>query len=175
MTAMTVNDRAFAIATFRFISVRLMEIVARWTPTTPEMEVKIVFGRHIWDFAQQADSLGKRTFELRQPEQFSKRPVDAYVAILDAMADLKSTNERLGALYDGLLPALERRYRDYISVADPILDEPTIIIFDRIVADLQRMRDDVNGVRRDRSIAAWDATAIANAEHAIARIVAEKA
>jgi hypothetical protein len=169
---MSVNDRAFAIATFRFISVRLMEIVARWTPTTPEMEVKIVFGRHIWDFAQHADILGKRTFELRQPEQFSKRPVDAYVALLDNMAELKSTSERLGALYDGLLPELEKRYRDYIAVADPILDEPTIIIFDRIVADLQRMRDDANNVRRDRAIATWDAASIASAERSIERIVA---
>ena len=171
MSAMTVNDRAFAVATFRFISVRLMEIVARWTPTTPEMEVKIVFGRHIWDFAQHAEILGKRTFELRQPEQFSRRPVDAYVDLLDHMAELKSTSERLGALYDGLLPALERRYRDYISVADPILDEPTIILFDRIVADLQRMREDANKVRLDRAISAWDAGAIASAERSIERIV----
>lgn len=173
MSGMTVNDRAYAVATFRFISVRLMEIVARWTPTTPEMEVKIVFGRHIWDLAQHADILGKRTFELRQPEQFSRRPVDAYVELLDNMAELKSTAERLGALYDGLLPALEKRYRDYISVADPILDEPTIILFDRIVADLQRMRSDANNVRRDRGIAAWEANAIAGAESSIERIVAE--
>jgi len=172
MTAMSVNDRAYAIATFRFISVRLMEIVARWTPTTPEMEVKIVFGRHIWDFAQHADILGKRTFELRQPEQFSKRPVDAYVDLLDKMSELKSTSERIGALYDGLLPALEKRYRDYIAAADPILDEPTILIFDRIVADLGRMREDAGAVRRERAIGTWDASAIAGAEREIARIVA---
>ena len=172
MSGMTVNERAYAIATFRFISVRLMEIVARWTPTTPEMEVKIVFGRHIYDFAQHADLLGKRTFELRQPEQFSRQPVDAYVDLLNQTAELKSTSERLGALYDGLLPALERRYREYVAAADPILDEPSIIIIDRIVADLQRMREDANRVRRDRSIHSWDPAAIAGAEREIERIVA---
>ena len=45
-------------ATARMVA--LMEIAAAWTPTTPEMEVKVLLGRHIWDFAQHADALGKR-------------------------------------------------------------------------------------------------------------------
>ena len=49
MTALSVPDRAAAIATFRFIEVKLMELVATWTPSTPEMEAKVMFGRHIWD------------------------------------------------------------------------------------------------------------------------------
>ena len=57
---MSVTDIGRAIATFRFVSVQLMETVAAWTPTTPEMEVKVLLGRHIWDFAQQADALGNR-------------------------------------------------------------------------------------------------------------------
>jgi len=172
MSGMSVNDRAYAIATFRFISVKLMEIVARWTPTAPEMEVKILFGRHIWDFAQHADTLGKRTFELRQPEQFSRKPVDAYVALLDEMSELKTTAERLGALYDGMLPAIEKRYRDYIAAADPILDEPSIVIMDRIISDLDRMRRDAASLRREHSIAEWNPAAIAGAERGIAHIVA---
>ena len=172
MGGMSVNDRAYAIATFRFISVRLMEIVARWTPTTPEMEVKILFGRHIWDFAQHADTLGKRTFELRQPEQFSRQPVDSYLALLNEVAELRSTAERLGALYDGLLPALEQRYRDYVAAADPILDEPSILIIDRIVDDMQRMRSDAAALRRERAIAEWTPSNIAAAERNIAQIVA---
>ena len=53
----SVTERCRAIATFRHISVRLMEALARWTPTTPEMEAKVMFGRHIWIFAQHADRL----------------------------------------------------------------------------------------------------------------------
>ena len=56
----SVSDRCRAVATFRHISVTLMETAARWTPTTPEMEAKVMFGRHIWDFAQMADWLGKQ-------------------------------------------------------------------------------------------------------------------
>ena len=59
--SLSVALRAQRIATFRFVEVRLMEIAAAWTPTTPEMEVKVLLGRHIWDFAQHADALGKRS------------------------------------------------------------------------------------------------------------------
>ena len=34
-----------AVATFRFVAVRLMETAAAWTPTTPEMEVKLLLGK----------------------------------------------------------------------------------------------------------------------------------
>lgn len=172
MSGMTVNDRAHAIGTFRYVAVRLMEIVARWTPTTPEMEVKILFGRHIWNFAQQADSLGKRTFELRQPEQYSRTPVEAYVALLDEVANLESTSERLGALYDGLLPAIEQRYRDYIAAADPILDEPSILIMKRILSELETQRAEAQVVRQEMSIGDWNAASIGSAERGIERIVA---
>src|SRR5207244_12544361 len=98
--SLSVIERARAIATFRFVEVRLMEMVADWTPTTPEMEVKILFGRHVWDFAQHADALGRRTFELRQPAQHSIPPAEAYCAHLEAVAALGTTPERLAALYE---------------------------------------------------------------------------
>ena len=135
---MTVNDRARAVATFRFIEVSLMELVATWTPITPEMEAKVMFGRHIWDFAQHADALGKRTFELRQKEHYTLPADAAYVALLNRVASMTGTAERISALYEAVLPGLARRYESYISATDSILDEPTIVIMQRIVVDLRR-------------------------------------
>jgi len=135
---MTVPERVRAVATFRYIEVRLMEIVAGWTPTTPEMEAKVMFGRHIWDFAQHADALGKRTYELRQPEHYTVPADPSYVKLLTRVASETSTSGRLSSLYEGILPGLARRYRDYIAATDAILDEPTVVIMERIVADLDR-------------------------------------
>jgi hypothetical protein len=135
---MTVIDRARAVGTFRFIEVRLMELVAAWTPMTPEMEAKVIFGRHIWDFAQHADALGKRTFELRQKEHYTLPADAAYVALLNRVSQMQGTAERISALYETVVPGLVRRYETYISGTDPILDEPTIVIMERIVADLKR-------------------------------------
>src|SRR5688500_9400851 len=131
--SLSVAQRAHRIATFRFVEVRLMEITAAWTPTTPEMEVKVMFGRHIWDFAQHADALGKRTFELRQPEHYTLAPSAEYKALLDDVAAQKATAARLAALYEGVIPGLEKRYREYLAAVDALLDEPTVVIVERIL------------------------------------------
>lgn len=69
------REKAEHLGTFRWLEVFLMETLARWVPTTPEMEVKILMGRHIWDAAQHADALGKRTFELRAPLHYTLTPL----------------------------------------------------------------------------------------------------
>jgi hypothetical protein len=149
---LTVAERGQTIATFRFIEVRLMEIAAAWVPTTPEMEVKVLLGKHIWDFAQHADALGKRTFELRLPEQFSQRPSDVYVQLLDGVAAIEDTARRLTALYDALLPGVERRYLRYIERTDTLLDAPSVVIVERILQDLVRQRREVGSLRGETGL-----------------------
>ena len=79
---LTVRERADTIGTLRFISVFAMETLARWVPTTPDLEAKIIFGRHIWEFAQHADALGKRTHELRAALHYSPEPTAGSLAAL---------------------------------------------------------------------------------------------
>ena len=172
MIKMSVADRANFVATFRFIEVRFMETIARWTPTTPEMELKILFGRHIWDFAQHADALGKRVFELRQPEQHSRRPAEQYLSLLDQVGAIRDTSERLAAMYDVLIPGLEQRYREYIASCDEILDEPTVIILNRILADLHRQRQEADRVRRECGIARPMPLQIVTSARAVQTVVA---
>lgn len=151
---LSVAERGRHIATFRFVEVRLMEIAAAWTPTTPEMEVKVLLGRHIWDFAQAADALGKRTFELRLPLQHSLAPGESYLRMLDELAGLEATGARLAALYDDLLPGLDRRYAAYQAEADAILDAPSLVIVERIRQDLARQRNEAALTRSQLSLPA---------------------
>jgi hypothetical protein len=139
MGLMTVKERGETVATWRAVMVSLMETLAAWVPTTPEMEAKLVFGTHIWDAAQHADSLGKRTYELRLPLQFSQPPVSAYGEFLRDVANLTDTRQRVAAVYDVILPALTARFRTYLSRTDSLLDAPTVRILDRIMADEARM------------------------------------
>lgn len=150
---MTVNDRARAVGTFRFIEVSLMELVAAWTPSSPEMEAKVMFGRHIYDFAQHADALGKRTFELRQKEHYTLPADAAYVALLHRVRELPGTAERVSALYETVLPGLVRRYESYISATDPILDEPTVVIMERIVTDSRRQSAQARALLKELGLA----------------------
>ena len=67
------------MATWRFIAVHLMELLARWVPSAPELEAKALFGRHIWDMAQLADQLGHRT-EYRDGLKAAVLQLDGHVA-----------------------------------------------------------------------------------------------
>jgi hypothetical protein len=126
-----------------------METAAAWTPTTPEMEAKVMFGRHVWDFAQHADALGRRMFELRQAAQHSVPPSSSYVAFLDDVLALEGTAARLSALYDVVLPGVERRYQSYRSLVDSIVDAPSLVIVERILADLVRQRAESDRLREE--------------------------
>ena len=147
---LTIRQRADRIGAFRYVSVFLMETLARWIPTTPELEAKVLFGRHVWDFAQHADWLGRRTGELRAPLQYSYAPTDTYRAVLETAAGTAGTIERVGAAYDALLPDLEARYRAYLEQTDRLSDEPSVRIIERILADFPRLRHDRAALASER-------------------------
>lgn len=139
---LNVKQRGDNVATFRWIEVRLMEMLAAWVPTTPEMEVKLVFGAHIWEAAQHADLLGKRTHELRLPMHDNLQPVRGYVDLLAEVAHVEESGRRIAAFYDCVLPDLERRIERYLARVDLLLDGPTVRILERITGDISRMRSD---------------------------------
>jgi hypothetical protein len=169
---LSVHDRAAALATFRFVEVKLMEIVAFWTPTTPEMEVKVMFGRHIWEFAQHADALGKRTFELRQPEHYTLAATEAYTSLLTDVKGEATTAGRLAGLYDVVLPGLITRYSDYLASTDALLDQPSLVIIERILADARRQIAEARSVRESMSIATQGMNHLRERETAVSHLVA---
>jgi hypothetical protein len=144
---LTVKQRGQRIATFRFVEVRLMEILSTWVPTTPEMEVKLLFGPHIWDTAQAADTLGKRTYELRLPLQHSLMPAAAYLGVLDALAATSGAAQRIAVFYDMLLPALTKRYRRYLELTDTLMDAPSVRVIEGILNARERMIREANELR----------------------------
>jgi hypothetical protein len=136
---LSVRERGETVATLRWIHVWLMETLAAWVPTTPEMEVKLLFGTHVWDVAQHADALGKRTHELRMPLQHSLKPAEAYCELLAAVASVTGTAERIHYIYHGVLPALAARYRLYLARTDTLLDAPTVRILEHLLREQERM------------------------------------
>lgn len=147
---MTVRQRADWIATFRHTSIFLMETLARWVPTTAEMEVKLLFGRHLWEFAQHADAFGKRAAALRVALHTSRPPAQDFQRILDRFASATSAAERVDSLYDGVIPILTRVYSGYIQQADHLMDEASVRILERAIADFGRMRRDREALRAER-------------------------
>ncbi len=168
---LSVSERGKRIATFRYVQVALMEMVARWIPLVPEMEVKCLLGGHLWTFAEQANALGRRTGELRMPEQHSLAPQEGYARWLAEAAATEGTAARLTALYDAVLPGLERRYRDYLADTDALMDAPTVVLVERILVDLARVRREAAEIRTGLGGGA-DAAALAAQEASFAQLVA---
>ena len=141
------REKAEYLGTFRWLEVFLMETLARWVPTTPEMEVKVLMGRHIWDAAQHADALGKRTFELRAPLHYTLTPLSPYLEFAKEIASVEDTPGRIQAIYDVLLPALTVRYQQYLNGSDSLLDEPSFRVLHGILSDYARMRQESDALR----------------------------
>ena len=146
---LNVKQRGECVATWRWIEVRLMEMLAAWVPTTPEMEAKLLFGAHIWDAAQHADALGKRTQELRLPLQHGLEPAGEYVRLLDDLAATAETGRRIAGFYDCVLPGFERNLREYLERVDPLLDGPTVRVLERVLADIARMTSESRALREE--------------------------
>lgn len=136
---LSVKQRGQNVATFRYVEVHLMETLAAWVPTTPEMEAKLLFGEHIWDCAEHADAFGKRTYELRLPLQHSLRPTEDYLAVLNGVAAVTDTTSRIAGFYQILLPGFGARLRSYLNETDRLMDAPTVRIIERVLGDHERM------------------------------------
>jgi hypothetical protein len=130
------------VGTFRHVNVFLMETLAAWVPSTPEMEVKVLFGRHLWLAAQLADRLGRRARELRAPLHFSRLPAAGYVKALEALAAVKQTAARIEGIYQIALPSLGSAYASYLAQTDRLIDEPTIVILEDALRDIDRMQSE---------------------------------
>lgn len=153
MAHRTIAQKADTIATFRHAHVFLMETLARWTPITPQLEVKILFGRHLWECAQHADVLGHRTSELRAGLHYTRPPVAAYKAVLAEIAAYENPTDRVASIYDAILPDLIDRYAVLLRDADPLLDQPSIRLWERIHGDLRRMRVEREELLADATLA----------------------
>lgn len=141
--------RAQELGTFRWIEVRLMEVLASWVPTTPEMEVKLLLGEHLYELARHADALGHRTRELRAPLHHSVAPVAAWRELVERVAGTSATADRLAGFYGVLLPGLAKHYRRTLERADPILDGPTVRLVEDVLRDAERMEQGYEALRRE--------------------------
>ncbi|HXH82533.1 MAG TPA: hypothetical protein VNN07_06340, partial [Candidatus Tectomicrobia bacterium] len=118
-----------------------MRILGGWIALTPELDVKLLFGRHVWDCAQHADLWGRRLPELRAPAQTSE-PANAGVVrlleFLDGLDGRDQSVERVTAVYRVLKPHLATVYERHLDVANPIYEPPTRRILERCVDEERR-------------------------------------
>jgi hypothetical protein len=119
----------------------MMRILGGWIALTPELPVKLLFGRHVWDCAQHADAWGRRLPELRSPAQQSEPANEAFVTFMDLMDSREApaqTVERVVAVYRVLKPHLVTVYQRHLAATNPVYEPPTRRILQRCADEERR-------------------------------------
>ena len=118
-----------------------MRILGGWIALTPEVDVKLLFGRHVWDCAQHADLWGRRLPELRSKTQESEPANADVVAVFDLIETMEApgqTVERVTAIYRVMKPHLATVYERHLAVANPVYEPPTRRILVRCIEEERR-------------------------------------
>jgi hypothetical protein len=126
-----VVESARRVGNYKWIEMRLFEALGGWVATVPELDVKLVLGRHCYHHAWHAELWNKRLPELREmnTERLTEPPNDEMVAFVDAMRDPEApelTIEKLVGVYRVLLPRMIAAYTFHMNATGRITDAPTI-------------------------------------------------
>ena len=136
-----VDESARTVRHYRYAVERMMRILGGWIALTPELSVKLLLGRHVWDNAQHADLWGKRLPELRAAAQVSEPANARLVAFMDALEAAEApgqTIERVVGVYRVLKPQLLATYEAHLASANAVYEPPTCRILARCIEDERR-------------------------------------
>src|SRR6476659_956814 len=115
----TVEESARRVGTYKWLEMRLFESLGGWVATVPELDVKLVLGRHCYHHEWHAELMDKR---LSQPAN------DGIVAFVDALREPEApehTIEKLVGVFRVLLPRKIAAYTYHLNGTSRITDSPT--------------------------------------------------
>ena len=129
--AFTVEETAKRVGHYKWIEMRIFELMGGWVATIPELDVKLRLGTHCYHHAFHSELWHKRLPELREmnPERLTVAPnpeMEAFVEALGAPEAPGDSIEKLVGLYRVLLPNLIAAYTYHMNNTSTITDAPTI-------------------------------------------------
>ncbi len=135
-----VETTARRVGNYKWIEMRLFEILGGWVATVPELDVKIRLGTHCYHHAWHAELWHKRLPELREmnPERLTAPANEELVAFVDAMSEPEGpdqTIEKLVGAYRVLIPHKIAAYTYHLNGTSSITDAPTIRSIKLALAD----------------------------------------
>ncbi len=135
-----VEETARRVGNYKWIEMRLFEALGGWVATVPELDVKLVLGRHCYHHAWHSELWDKRLPELREmkTDRLTLPPNDEMIAFVDALREPEApelTIEKLVGVYRVLLPHKIAAYTYHQNGSSRITDAPTIRSFGFILQD----------------------------------------
>jgi hypothetical protein len=135
-----VVESARRVGNYKWVEMRLFEALGGWVATVPELDVKLVLGRHCYHHAWHAELWNKRLPELREmnTERLTEPPNDEMVAFVDAMREPEApelTIEKLVGVYRVLIPRKIAAYTFHLNATSRITDAPTMRSLNFVLQD----------------------------------------
>ncbi|MDH3682353.1 MAG: hypothetical protein OEV40_20670 [Acidimicrobiia bacterium] len=127
----TVEETAIRVGHYKWIEMRIFELMGGWVATIPELDVKLRLGTHCYHHAFHSELWHKRLPELREmnPDRLTNPPngeMDAFVEAVGEPEGPDQTIEKLVGLYRVFLPHLIAAYTYHLNNTSQITDAPTI-------------------------------------------------
>jgi Protein of unknown function (DUF455) len=122
----SVIENSERLANYRYLEEQLMEMIAGWSQTTPQLALKAAFGYHVFDHAQAAQLLGDRLQQLRSGSGRGRPATDELAHLCEYVWNLEDVVERLVAVYAVLEPHLVSTFVYHADATDPLTDTPTV-------------------------------------------------
>jgi hypothetical protein len=127
----SVEETAARVGHYKWLEMRIFELMGGWVATVPELDVKLRLGTHCYHHAFHSELWHKRLPELREmnPERLTQPPnpeMEAFVEALGGPEGQDQTIEKLVGLYRVLLPHLIAAYTYHLNNTSQITDAPTI-------------------------------------------------
>ena len=136
----TVEETARRVGNYRWAEIKLFEALGGWVATVPELDVKMVLGRHCFHHAWHAELWTKRLPELREMnvDRMTVPANDAFATFMDAIREPEAkdqTIEKLVGVFRVLIPRTIAAYTYHRNGTSEITDSPTIRSLNHALAD----------------------------------------
>lgn len=129
------------IGHYKWVEMRLFEVLGAWVPNVPEQEVKLRLGTDAHHHAWHAELWHKCLPEgtgLASPEELTVPADDGLVAFVEALGKPEApelTIEKLTGVYRVLVPHMVTAYSRHLEAASPATDGPVIRALQLILRD----------------------------------------
>jgi hypothetical protein len=136
----TVEENVDRLLKFFLFERNILRAIAGWSMGTPEFEVKVEFGRHIYYHAEAGMKLRTRLTELRIAEETTDKFQSEDIAeFFNELIYSESPAHFVAALYGVVLPHLKQSYQEHSAHTDQVADAPTIRVIKQTLVDYDEM------------------------------------
>jgi uncharacterized ferritin-like protein (DUF455 family) len=133
-----VDENATRFSNYFHVLRELVHLSCGWLPLVAEFEAKYKLGDHLHDDARAVSRIRRRLYELRHPSDHPGAPGEELESLLDRMAAAPNPEAYLELAYGEAKPALLEAFRIQLDELDPVSDEPSLRLLERLSSRQRR-------------------------------------